>query len=188
MNVAPTSLLPPFHDKAHSVAMIRHLMDIVKTAVGVLNPGQIPALTCNQPLYTLTKQIQWSWPTRYGEDRFIVMFGGLQIEMASLKVLGDLLEGSDWTGALVQAGVYTSGPADSFLKASHVTGTKWAQQVTARSLFSLQQSSYRDYIQTLTDASEVVPFEDSCDARSDACPQSNSGTSSCSWSWLCWST
>ncbi|KAJ8027189.1 hypothetical protein HOLleu_32258 [Holothuria leucospilota] len=58
LNVAHTSLLPLFHDKAHSVAMIRHLMDIVKTAVGVLNPGQIPALTCDQPLYTLAKQIQ----------------------------------------------------------------------------------------------------------------------------------
>ncbi|KAJ8027926.1 hypothetical protein HOLleu_30023 [Holothuria leucospilota] len=171
MNVALTSLLPLFHDEAHSVAMIRHSMDIVKTAVDVLNPGQIPVLTCDQPLYTLAKQIQWSWPISYGEDRFIVMFGGLHIEMASLKVLGDLLEGSGWTGALVQAGVATSGTADSFLKASHVTRTRRAHQVTASSLYLLQQSAYREYIQTLEDASEVLPFEDWCDARSDACPQ-----------------
>ncbi|KAJ8027190.1 hypothetical protein HOLleu_32259 [Holothuria leucospilota] len=116
------------------------------------------------------------------------MFGGLHIEITSLKVLGYLLEGSYWTGAVVQAWVTTSEPADSFLKASHVTRTRWAHQFTARSLYLLQQSAYRDYIQTLADASEVVPFEDSCDARSDACPQSSSGTSSCSWSWLCWST
>ena len=171
MNVALSSLLPLFHDEAHSVAMIRHSMDIVKMAVDVLNPGQIPVLTCDQPLYTLAKHIQWSWPTSYGEDRFIVMFGGLHIEMASLKVLGNLLEGSGWTGALVQAGVATSGTADSFLKVSHVTRTRRAHQVTASSLYLLQQNAYREYIQTLEDESEVVPFEDWCDARSKACPQ-----------------
>ena len=46
---------------------------------------------------------------------FVVMFGGLHIKMAALKTLGDLLEGSGWTGALVQAGVATSGTADLFL-------------------------------------------------------------------------
>lgn len=170
-NVALTSLLPLFPDEAKSVAMIRHSMDIVKTAVDVLNPGHIPVLTCDKPLYTLAKQIQWSWPTTYGEDRFIVMFGGLHIAMASLKVLGDLLEGSGWTEALVQAGVPTSGTADSFRKASHVTRTVRAHQVTASSLYLLQQSAYRKYIQTLDDASEMMPFEDWCDSWSDACPQ-----------------
>ena len=94
--------------------MIRHSMDVVKTAVKVLNPGQVPIITCDQPLYTLAKQIQWSWPTTHEEDHFIVMFGGLHIEMAALKTLGDLLKCSGWTGALVQAGIATPGTADSF--------------------------------------------------------------------------
>lgn len=47
------------------------------------------------------------------------MFGGLHIEMTALKTL-DLLEGSGWMGALVQAGVTTAGTAESFLKASHI--------------------------------------------------------------------
>jgi hypothetical protein len=34
----------------------------------------------------------------HGEDHFVVMFGGLHIEMAALKTVGDLLEGSGWTG------------------------------------------------------------------------------------------
>jgi NAD-dependent SIR2 family protein deacetylase len=38
-NVALTSLLPLFHDEAKSVAMIRHAMDVVKTAVDILNPA-----------------------------------------------------------------------------------------------------------------------------------------------------
>ena len=87
-------------------------MDIVKTAVEVLNPGQVPIITSDQPLYTIAKEIQWSWPTTHGEDHFVVMFGGLHIEMAALKTLGDLLEGSGWSGALVQASVATPGRAD----------------------------------------------------------------------------
>ena len=48
-------------------------------------------------LYTIAKQIQWSWPDTYGEYHFVVIFSGLHIEMTILKVLGDLL-------------VFTSGP------------------------------------------------------------------------------
>ena len=88
INIALTSLLLLFQDDAKSVAMIRHSMDIVKTAVHILNPGQVSVLTCDQPLYTIAKQIQWSWPDIYGEDQFVVMFGDLHIEMTSLKVLG----------------------------------------------------------------------------------------------------
>ena len=98
-------------------------MDVVKTAVEILNPGQVPVITFDQPLYALAKQIQWSWPTTHGENHLVVMFGGLPIEMAAFKMLQDILEGSGWTGALVQAKVSSPETADSFLKASNVTRT-----------------------------------------------------------------
>ena len=63
--VTQTSLLPLlFHDQAHSTAMIHHSMDVVKKAVEILNPGQVPVIAMNQPLYVLAKQIQWNWNTR----------------------------------------------------------------------------------------------------------------------------
>lgn len=99
-------------------------MNIVKTVVEILNPGQVPVLACDQPLYSLAKQIQRTWPESHGEKQFVIMFGGLHIEMATLKVLGDLLEDSGWTGALTQAGVAGLGRADAFLKAAHVTRTQ----------------------------------------------------------------
>ena len=83
-NVALTSLLPLFHEQAKSVAMIRHSMDIAETAVETLNTGQVPVITCDQPLYALAKQIKWNWQTTHGENHFVVMFGGLHIEMATL--------------------------------------------------------------------------------------------------------
>ena len=70
----------------------------------------------------------------YGEDKFVIMFGGLHIEMAGLTSLGTLLEGSGWTSAITEAGVASSGTAESFLTASSVTRTKQAHQITACSL------------------------------------------------------
>ena len=99
------------------------------------------------------------------------MFGGLHIKMASLKVLEDILQGSGWTEALLQAGVASSGKVDSFLKASHEIRTKQAHQITASSLYLLQQSAYKEYYPTLGTATEVMSFKNWCDARSDSSPQ-----------------
>ena len=82
-----TSLLPLFYDEAKSVAMIRHSMDVVKQALEILNPAQVPVVTFDQPLYAIAKNIQWSWPESHGENHFVVMFGGLHIEMTALKVI-----------------------------------------------------------------------------------------------------
>uniref|UniRef100_UPI00358E92D9 uncharacterized protein n=1 Tax=Myxine glutinosa TaxID=7769 RepID=UPI00358E92D9 len=143
--ICPTSLLPLFLESAHTVAMIRHSMDVVKNAVEHLNPGQTPVVTVDQPLFALAKQIQWKWPESYGEDQIVVMFGGLHIEMAALRTLGDWLKGSGWVQALVQAEIVTAGTADSFLRASHVLRTRRAHQVTAAALYILQHRAYNHY-------------------------------------------
>ena len=52
--------LPLFPDDSKSVAMIRHSMNVIKEAVSQVNPGQIPVFTVDQPLYTLSKLIQWT--------------------------------------------------------------------------------------------------------------------------------
>ena len=67
----------------------------------------------------------------------MVMLGGLHIKMTLLKCLGDLLDGSGWTSAISHAQVSSPGTADSFRKASHVTKTAKAHQVTACALDNL---------------------------------------------------
>ena len=118
----------------------------MKAAVQHLNPGQVPVLAADQPLYALAKEIQWTWPATHGE---VIMFGGLHIEMATLKLLGDWLEDSGWTiaNALIQAEIASSGTANSFILASHVTKTCHAHQVTAANLYALLQRAYTDAVQ-----------------------------------------
>jgi len=45
-------LLPLFCEDSKSVAILCHEMDIFKEAVDNLNPGQVPIITADQPLYT----------------------------------------------------------------------------------------------------------------------------------------
>ena len=166
------SLLPLLRDHAHSVATIKHAMDKVKEAVAFLNLGQTPVLTADQPLYALAKQIQWQWPEQYGEDKFVIMFGGLHVEMTAFKSIGTLLKDSGWTGALVEAEVTSSGTADSFLSASNVSRTRQAHHVTACSLFSLMKKAYNAYLADVSESDDRgMSLDEWCDARRKESPQ-----------------
>jgi hypothetical protein len=95
-----SAIMPLFYEQAKSVAMIQHSMNVIRDATHHLNPGQTPVIAMDQPLFALAKQIQWDKPILYGENKIIIMFGGLHIEMAVMKTLGDWLSESGWTDAL----------------------------------------------------------------------------------------
>ena len=168
---AVISLLPMFYENAHSIAMILHAMNMVKAAVNHVNLRQTPVIALDQPLFALAKLIQWNWPSTHGEKKFVLMLGGLHIEMAALKLLGDWLDGSGWTSALVAAEVATRGVADSFIKATHVTRTRRAHQVTAACLFILQNKAYSGYVDTLENDDEPLHFTDWVNTMSKEHPQ-----------------
>ena len=87
------------------------------------------------------------------------MMGGLHIEMCALKLLGDILDGSGWTSVLSSAGVSSVGRADSFIKATHVTRTRHAHQVTAAALHILQCKAYTKHLQS---AEQALNHDDWC--------------------------
>ncbi len=158
-----TAMLPLFHDDSKSIGMIWHSMGVIKQAVQKLNSAQVPVITLDQPLYALAKMIQWNWKESHGEDKYVIMLGGLHIEMAGLKVIGDWLEDSGWVEALVKANVASAGIADSFIKASHVTRTRHAHQVTASCLYILLKDSYRQYVELLESGQQPETFTKWCD-------------------------
>ena len=123
-------------------------MNLIKKATELVNPGQVPVLTVDQPLYAIVKKIQWTWPSIYGEDKFVVMMGGLHVEMALLKVIGDFLERSGWTSVMTSAGVTTEGRAESLQKGSQTSRSQWAHQVITAALYTLQRKTYNDYRRT----------------------------------------
>lgn len=90
---------------------------------------QVPVIVCDQPLYALCKQIQWLDPEKYGEDKMFVLMGALHIEMASMRVLGDWLDGSGWASAIAKSNITTTGRAEALLTVSHLTRSRYAHQV-----------------------------------------------------------
>lgn len=98
------------------------------------------------------------------------MFGGLHIEMAALRSLGTLLQDSGWSSSIVEAGVASSGTAESFLSASSVTKTRQAHQITACSLYKLMKQAYHDYCSAASGQS-VLTFEGWCQQRKQDSPQ-----------------
>ena len=99
----------------------------------------------------------------YGEDKFIVKFGGLHvIEMAALRTLCDWLQGNGWVEALVQAEITTAGTAESLLRAAHAASTRRAHQVAPAALYI----RYRPYNNRDTDTEdEPLGFEEWCSKR-----------------------
>ena len=146
-----------FLENAHSLAMIKHSMDVIRAAVHHVNPAQIRGIAFDQPLFALAKQIQWSFASTHGEDHFVLMLGGLHIEMTAYKALGKWMDDSGWTEVLYTAGVATQGVANSFLTASHLTRTRRAHQVMAASLHLLQQKAYQEYVSTASDGQVREP-------------------------------
>ena len=68
--------------------------------------------------------------------------------MTAFKVIGHWLDESCLTTAIFKAGIATSGVADLLLKATHVTRTMHAHQITAAALSILQHyTSGRDFIE-----------------------------------------
>jgi len=162
--------------------MNEHSMDVVRKAVEHLNPCQTPVVTFDQLLFALVKQIPWKWPHEYGEEKFVVLFGGLHIEMAALKTLGcrEADGCKHWFRHRLHASV---GTAESFLQALHGSRTSRAHQATAAALFTLQQHAYNHYRVQLGDTcDEQLEFDDWCQQQMKTCPQFDF------WSWQFWYT
>ena len=142
-------------------------MEMQRQATAHLNPGQIPVTAFYQPLFAIAKFFQWSWPWVHGESKHVVMFGGLHIEMALWSVCGDLLEDSGWTATLAEAGIASSGTAESFLKVTHLTRTRHAHQVTVLALHKLQREAF---LQSPGPVYDEVSFEQWKSSTSEKSP------------------
>ena len=117
-------------------------MDVICSVTEFQSPGQIPVIAYDCPLFAKAKYIQWACPNNYGEDKIVMMFGGVHLDMSMWNMLGSYLADSGWTVALCEAGIASSGVAESFLTVSHLTRTRHAHQVTIAALYKLQREAY----------------------------------------------
>jgi len=151
----------------HSAAAVRRRIFVRQKSAGKIAARcqscqiseQFPAVALDQPLFAITKLIQWNWPEVYGEDKFVVLLGGLHIEVACLSTKGDLLDGSGWTSILAEVRVTTLEKADALLKSSHVKRARYAHTVTCSTLWTLLHQAFDAYRE---EDPQPLSFEDWC--------------------------
>ena len=110
-----SAIMPPFAKSSKSVGMLVHSLNVIKKATNHINPNQKPIAEADQPIFATLKQIQWNFPDEYGESEFIIMMGGLHIEMCALSLLGDWLEGNGCIEAVNLDNITSSGIANKKL-------------------------------------------------------------------------
>ena len=79
-------------EKIHTLSVQYHCMNIVTNTINKVNPLQTPVDLCDQPIFTLSEQIQWRYPEKFGN--YLCLFGGLHIEKSIILFHGDFLSGS----------------------------------------------------------------------------------------------
>ena len=75
-----SAILPLIDAPVHTLDTQYHCMDIVDKTVNKLNPGQICVDESDQPVFAISKQLQWRFPEQFGPDKYFCLFGSLHIE------------------------------------------------------------------------------------------------------------
>ena len=86
------AIMPLLRDPVHTLEMQYHCMEINVNTINALHPGQTPVDTCDQPVYALTKEVQWRYPLKF--QRYFSLMGALHIEQSFLIIHGQLIKGS----------------------------------------------------------------------------------------------
>ena len=113
-----------------------------------INPGQVPVIVGDCPLYAQQKKCQWKFTDEVGESKMMCFMSFLHIEMASRQCGGKLSAGSGWEWMFSFAKVFSPGVVVSLLGGSHVKRTRYLYQLTLPWLHVLKVQSYNEYCQT----------------------------------------
>lgn len=148
-NVKPKAVIgvfPVFSDeKADTLSMQKHAMLVVKKAIEFLNPGQIPVIAGDCPLYARQKKCQLFFPDEIGEEKMVCMMGFLHVEMCCQEAGGKLMGGSGWERMFVLADIFKPGVASSLLGGKHVKRTRTPYLLTLAWLDILRENAYTEY-------------------------------------------
>ena len=108
----------------HTLDTQYHYMEIVETIAQLLNPGQICVDKSDQPVYKLSKELQWRFPDRFGPEKYFCWFGSLHLEKSILLLYGSLIEGSGLDKIMASCGLSIVG-TDSLVSVNHIKRARY---------------------------------------------------------------
>ena len=122
-------------EKVRTLATQYHCMNIISKIICVINPNQTLVDTCDQPVYALTKQIQWRYPELFGNSQYFSLFWGLHIEKALLIVHGEFIKGSGLDKLLGQSNLSITGMENTVVNVTHVKRCRYGLQISACAIY-----------------------------------------------------
>ena len=123
------TILPIINKEVHRLNTQFHCMKIIKDTINGVNPGQTPVDLCDQPIYALTKQIQWRIPEEFRE--YFSLFGLLHIEKSLLLVHNDFIKRSGLPEVLGVCNLSVSRLENTMVYVSDIKNVRCALQVSA---------------------------------------------------------
>ena len=145
--------------------MVKHCLTVILKCHEYTNPGEVPWVTADQPLFALLKKVQWWFPETHGEDKLFGVLGALHIEKAAWHCVGQVEEGSGTPSLLADAGITSIGIAESCLHCSHISRTRYLNTVSACSLHMLLCDAYQEYAGQVVDGCEPMDMEEWCNEQ-----------------------
>ena len=117
-----------------------HCMEIVEKTQ-LLNPAQICVVESDQPVYKLSKELQWRSLDRFGPEKDFCFFGSLHLEKSILLLCGSLIEGSGLDKVMASCGLSIVG-TDSLVSGNHIKRARYCIQIATCVMFSLLTSAH----------------------------------------------
>ena len=109
-----------------------HLMHFNMKLSAVLNPDQTPIDVSDQPVYALTKELQFRHPEIFSQ--YFPIFGQLHIEQSLLVIYGQLIEGSGLVQILTENKFYLLG-LSAVADVNNVKRARYTLQITLCALY-----------------------------------------------------
>ena len=116
--------MPLIREKLHTLDTQIHCMKM---------NGQTPVDVCNQPVYALTKQVQWKFPNLFKD--YFTLFRGLHVEKCVLGIHGQYTKGSGLSKLLGKSNLSISGLENTLVNANNIKCARYAVQVAACALY-----------------------------------------------------
>ena len=152
------TILPMLRDKVHTLNTQAHIMKENIKWTEILNPGQTPVDVSDQPVYALTKTLQFMYPDEF--SNYFALFGQLHIEQALLVIHGILIKGSGLLEILTQNKFSTIG-LGAAVDVNSIKRARYALQLSLCALFTMVEDAAGENL------SEMSAYEWLCKKSDD---------------------
>ena len=135
-----SSIMPLIREKVHTLDTQYHCMKIIRDTIAEINCQQTPLDVCDQPVYALTKQIQWMFPDDF--RNYFSLFAGMHVEKFLLVIVGQYTKGSGLEKILGKSNLSVIGLENIMVNASDIKRARYALQVSACAIFKKLQEAH----------------------------------------------